>query len=437
MHEIFDTIFAPITGSQKAAVCVIRISGPDSINIASKCFHPWPKNLKFRHSYYGNFVHIDDGLMVAFEQDSSFTGELSIELHIHGSLASLRGLSDSLLSNGARPAQPGEFTHRALMNGRIDLSQAEGIADTIDARTLMQLQNAGRLRSGELRKFCTELRDSLLTALAHIEAHVDFSEELGELNRPNLGIAIEKAQSDLRPYLIQASKSQELREGILVAIVGSPNSGKSSLLNRLSQSDRAIVTPIPGTTRDTLEVTIELEGILFRLIDTAGIRDTQEQIELLGIERARIAIEDSHIVILVYDCSTGFGKDQAEIQNKVGTAKPLIIIANKSDIAASSNGIPISCLRNTGIESLQKALVLASNLESGNETLIANQRQLIHLQECDQFLDSAIAALKTEVPDDLISTYLRAAEHSLGQVSGQTSSPDMVDEIFSRFCLGK
>ncbi|MBL8060966.1 MAG: tRNA uridine-5-carboxymethylaminomethyl(34) synthesis GTPase MnmE [Chthonomonas sp.] len=432
MSNFHDTIVAPITGTQPAAVASIRISGDRAWEFAAKVFDRLPTDPTARYAYYGRFIHGDDGLLLLFEKGHSFTGEETAECQIHGSPASVRALVSHLIGLGARMAEPGEFTYRAFMTGRMDLSQAEGVRETVDSQTARQLQQANMMRQGVLREAVSQAREALFGVLAMVEATVDFSEEIGELDRDE---AIRRLPiGQLEDLAATAQQGLLTRQGIAVAIVGPPNAGKSSLLNRLLGADRAIVTPVAGTTRDTIEESAEINGLLVRFIDTAGLRAATDEAEKLGIERSTEAALGADRTWFVYDASIGWGEaEQSEWERLM---KPQTIVANKCDLARKSNQdhFAVSALTGEGISSLTNTLL---TLEQAEAAVTINGR---HAPLVQRALSSARAAkdvFESPVPDDLAAVHLRDALHALGEITGDTASEDMIDRIFRDFCIGK
>lgn len=441
-RSLHETIVAPITGNTKAAVAVIRLSGPDAWRIASEVFAPWPEAVRPRYALYGTFSTGDDGLALPFEEGKSYTGEQSVELNIHGSPASVRMLVEACIAAGARPAGPGEFTYRAFMAGRIDLSEAEGVRETIEAEATAQLTQANRLRSGGVREACQSIRDLAFRVLAAIEATVDFSEEIGELDHPWALDTIQSAITQIDQLLAGERWATLVREGLRIAIVGLPNAGKSSLLNAMLRTDRAIVTPIPGTTRDTLEETVEIHGYLVRLIDTAGLRSTSDTVESIGIDRAREAAENADLRWYVFDASAGWTPEDASERSALKA--PTWILANKIDLPASAspfptpeaeNIFPISTRTQQGMEALLTAL--QAHLPDTAAWLPIQPRHAPILRRARESLLAAQHTLSQPIPVDLAAVQLRETTHLLGEITGETASEDMVDRIFRDFCIGK
>ena len=307
-----QTICAPIT-AVGGAVATLRLSGPRAWRIAAQVFSPWPVDVEARRALYGHFLHGDDGIALPFAEGSSYTGEESVELSVHGSAKSVQALMRACIEAGAREAQPGEFTLRAWMNGRIDLTQAEGVRATVEAQSEVQLRQANALREGRLGQEIKTWRDELTGVLAMVEASTDFGEEVGELDRPRARGRLESVRGQMQTLLASAAVRRKVQNGVQVALVGRPNAGKSSLLNALLREDRAIVTPIAGTTRDTLEESVEIYGFAVRLIDTAGLRESDDVVEQIGVQRTRVAIARADYLWFVYDASAGWtAEDEAE-----------------------------------------------------------------------------------------------------------------------------
>lgn len=432
MSNLHDTIVAPITGTQQAAVAIVRLSGDSAWDLASKSFSQWPTLPQPRHAYYGEFAHGDDGLLVLFEKGRSFTGEETAECQVHGSPASVRALVSHFIGLGARLAEPGEFTYRAFMNGRIDLSQAEGVRETVDSQTERQLRQANLMRQGDLRSRIQAISDALYGVLAMVEATVDFSDEIGDLDR---GEAIRKLPlMDLESLLLTAGQGQLTRDGVTVAIVGPPNAGKSSLLNRLLGSDRAIVTPVAGTTRDTIEEAAEINGQLVRFIDTAGLRQASDQAERLGIERSVEAAKAADRIWFVYDSSDGWGEQEESEWVRLG--KPETIVANKCDLVKpkAKGHLAVSALSGEGIDRLTQTLATLDQPEQG---VAINVRHKPLVERALASTQEAKKVFQQPIPDDLASVHLRDAVKALGQITGDTASEDMIDRIFRDFCIGK
>lgn len=423
----FDTIVAPITGSHAAPVAIVRISGPDSWSVARQLMPTLPAETESHRAYYGQFTHGDDGLCVLFAEGHSYTGEATAELNIHGSLASVRNLLERCHQLGARAAEPGEFTQRAFLNGRLDLTQAEGVRDTIEAETLLQQRAADRSRSGALHQELRDISEKIFQALASVEASTDFEEEIGPLDPKILSSQVEAALHALEAIRGRERASRILREGLRVALIGPPNAGKSSLLNALLGFDRAIVTDIPGTTRDTVEEVLDLQGIPCRFVDTAGLRDSTETVEQLGIERSRQAAELADIVLfLSEDRPTDAPAGALWVQTKVDIVNP-----------DPSAWIQTSAVAGHGLSELKDRLRALAE-ERCPPTLVPVQaRHVPLLDRSIASLHAAISGLEAGVPSDLLSTLLRDAIHSLGEITGETASEDMVERIFRSFCIGK
>ncbi|MEX2243010.1 MAG: tRNA uridine-5-carboxymethylaminomethyl(34) synthesis GTPase MnmE [Fimbriimonadaceae bacterium] len=427
-----DTIVAPIT-AVGGAVAVVRVSGLTAWSVGAAVFSPWPSPVEPHRAVYGRYSHGDDGLALPFAPGRSYTGEESVELSVHGSLASVQALASACIEAGARTAEPGEFTLRAFMNGRMDLTQAEGVRDSVEARTDAQLRQANLLRDGALRDQVRAVREEVVGVLAAVEASTDFSEEVGELDRANALHVCSTVRADLLRLLDAASAARVIREGVSVAIVGLPNAGKSSLLNAVLGSDRAIVTEYPGTTRDTVEECVSLGGLLVRLIDTAGLRPTDDPVESFGVERSRFALENADVVWYVYDASVGWTPADEEAWRTI--ERPAIGVANKSDLASGDHGIEVSATLGTGIPVLTD--VTMGVIGTNEQGALINARHAPLLQEVLCAIDRAAVTLSQPVPDDLAAVDLQAAVRALGEVTGETTPPDIIERIFREFCIGK
>ncbi len=439
MDRMFDTIVAPITGAQTAAVAVIRLSGPDAWQIARRVFSPWPEPVQPRFALYGRFAHGDDGLALPFAHGHSYTGEETVELSVHGSTPSVAALLDACIAAGARLAEPGEFTYQAFRNGRLDLTRAEAVREIVESQTRSRLAASLWMKTGQLASTVGNLRDQVYALLAAVEASVDFSEEIGDFDRIGALRALEPIQASLAELIEAASVSQIVRDGVRISILGQPNAGKSSLLNRLAGSARAIVAASPGTTRDAIECPVDLNGLTALLVDTAGLRDTADPVEREGVDRSHHESRAAHLVWYLYDGSAGWTAFDGQTVERLET--PALIIASKSDLppadTQAEDPVRVSAVTGLGIDELvarTKALVGLRELEHAQLVL---PRHREHLQRTWDQLVELRAALETDVPDDLLSVRLRAMIDELGAITGETASPDMVERIFRDFCIGK
>jgi len=467
MLSHFDTIVAPITGSGTAAVAVVRLSGPEAWKVAAEVFSPWrPEAMR---AAYGRYRHGDDGLALPFQEGHSYTGEESVELSIHGSSESVRELVEACIRAGARMAEPGEFTQRAFLNGRIDLTQAEAVRDLIESRTAAQLRLANLQREGSLKRRIAAIRDHVFKVLASIEAAVDFSEEIGDLDREEASRMLQECLERIDGLLETAGVDRILRHGLRVAIVGRPNAGKSSLLNAILGIDRAIVTEFPGTTRDFVEEQIEVNGFPVVLIDTAGLRDSEDRIESLGVQRTRAIASGADQIWYVYDASVGWTEEDEAFVAPTGSDQSLTIVANKRDLirnspplgpnavtpqgrnaatpqagnavtpqgrnAAAPQPILVSAVTGDGLPSLLNSLPIDRDI-AFREVAI-NTRHADLLANTRESVATARETLTSERPTDLASVLLQEAMGALGQITGETASPDMITRIFSDFCIGK
>lgn len=434
-----DLIVAPITGLQRAAVTVIRLSGPNAFACAQAVFPALPASAQPRHAYYGHAVTGDDGLALWFPEGHSYTGEDSVELSVHASPAGVQALLAACHAAGARPAGPGEFTQRAFLNGRLDLTQAEAVRATIEAETEAQLRAANANRDGALRAAIIAAREPLFHALAAVEASTDFSEEVGELDRSATHALVQQAQSRIAALIAQAQTGRILAEGLRIALVGRPNAGKSTLLNRLLGADRAIVTPIAGTTRDTLEERCQIGGLPCLLIDTAGLRDTDDPVERIGVERSRHALEHADAVLYLLDNTLGWTPEDQELIALI-PEKPILVLGNKADLAPATpdRAVPISAQTGAGLSAITEwVLALAEIPDISAIAATVNPRQATALRAAQEALLEVEGVLTTDRPTDLAAVGLQSAIRSLGEITGETAAPDLLDQIFSRFCIGK
>lgn len=438
-----ETIAALATARGRSAVALIRLSGPEAVRLVStlaggRSFEPR------RAVHCRLFDHremLDDVVVTVFPAPASYTGEDVVEIGCHGSPLVTDRILKVLLARGARSAKEGEFTRRAFLNGKMDLTQAESVIDLIGAETDRALKAAQRMREGELGRWLEPRRERLLQALAHLEAYIDFPEEdISPEVRDGFRRELESVAGELQRFLATASEGKRLREGVRVALGGAPNAGKSSLLNALLQRERAIVSPIPGTTRDTIEEGLVLEGIVVRLIDTAGLRDHPEGIEALGIARTREAFEQADLILWVHDA----GAPGLAPQVPEGTA--CLEAWNKADLAGPGlrvlhpGALWISARTGEGLENLKKQIAVKLQLavHGDDETpVLTHVRHEEALRLAVEALGRARALSLAGDPPELVSVELRSAIDALGELLGQTSNEDMLDRLFQNFCIGK
>lgn len=435
-----DTIVAVSTPRGVGGVAVVRLSGPQAREMALR--HLSVDALEPRRSHFARFSDggslIDEVLAVWFPAPHSYTGEEMVEISCHGSLYVQQAIVQALLDDGARLAEPGEFTMRAFLGGKLNLSQAEAVADLIDAVTPVQHRLAvSQLRGGYARKL-NDLRKRLLDLTALLELELDFSQEDVEFaDRSQLRQTLRDLAAEVERLMASFSLGNTLKRGIPVAIVGRPNAGKSSLLNALLDDDRALVSDIPGTTRDTIEETLTLDGITFRFIDTAGLRSSSDAIEAMGVERSRKAVADAEVVLYVHDATAPWQAPDVDLEGK-----QVIYVNNKSDlpVAASvpSPSINLSARTKEGIAQLEAMLVERYQPRlSGDAPLLSNERHYGALLHVAKALAAASRALDEAIPSDLVAVDLRDALYHLGTITGEVSSDELLTNIFSRFCIGK
>lgn len=452
---------------------IIRLSGPDAIPMALSVFRPGPISAQptnpriadsaqafpvSRHLYYGHVYNknfeqiIDDALFAVMRGPRSYTGEDVVEIQTHAGPFVLQRILKTLLDSGARLAEPGEFTRRAFLNGRIDLTQAEAVIDIINARSDRSLALSISMVSGDLKQKITSLHDSILRTLSFIEAAIDFPEDMAEENETVS--LFDKIENHVIPEIQALIRSFDsfnfLRDGLRVVIVGGPNVGKSSLMNRLINKDRAIVTDIPGTTRDFIEESFTTNGVPIVVTDTAGIRDNPDIVEQIGIEKAWKIIHDSDIILFTLDAGRAIQDADLSLFNKLGEKK-IILVVNKTDLPDDQihlslpkawkevNSVRISALRNQGIDVLKEKIAeisMGSKFQS-EQKIVPNLRQKICLEKALQSLQDARNGYFRANSFELISIDLHAALNHLSKITGETAKSDILDAIFSSFCIGK
>jgi tRNA modification GTPase len=448
-----DTIAAIATPLGEGGLAVLRISGPEAATIADKLFvgKEKPSGASSHTLHFGRIVRngqtIDEVLLAILRAPRTFTREDTVEISCHGGILPAKLILDALLENGARLAEPGEFTRRAFLNGRIDLTQAEAVADLIHSRTELALAAANEQLAGHLSRRINRLRDDLLHILAHVEAHIDFpDEDIAPDTRDQLLMRLEEGLSFISQLLQTANEGQILRRGIRTAIVGRPNSGKSSLLNQLLGRDRAIVSPIPGTTRDTIEETANVRGLPVVFIDTAGLREARDEIEIEGIRRSRESLARAELILHVLDVNQPItAEDENYLTEFAG--KKRILVRNKMDLpircelpSGLAPVVDISCVSGQGIESLKdaiKALVWSGEIKAEMLQVMINSRHQDALNRARAAARRTAEALKKNVTLELVALDLRIAVAAVGEIVGKTTTEDLLDSIFSQFCIGK
>ncbi|MEN9203346.1 MAG: tRNA uridine-5-carboxymethylaminomethyl(34) synthesis GTPase MnmE [Thermostichus sp. DG_1_6_bins_120] len=451
-----DTIAAIATAvvPEQGSVGIVRLSGSRALSIAQAIFtparprYPW----KSHQMIYGWIRDekgqvLDEALAVWMQAPRSYTREDVVELHCHGGIMVVQATLQQCLRQGSRLAQPGEFSLRAFLNGRIDLTQAESIADLVAARSPQAAQMALAGLRGKLAASIRTLRQQLLSLLAEIEARIDFEEDLPPLDIPTWQAQLQQCQTQIQTLLATTARGQLLRTGLKVAIVGRPNVGKSSLLNAWSGQDRAIVTELPGTTRDVVESNLVVKGIPVQLLDTAGIRDTEDPVERLGVERSTRLAQTADLLVLVIDAQAGWTAADAAIYESI-RHRPLILVVNKTDLAPLegiplpaeiTHRIPTVAAQGQGIPALEAAVeeIAYQDRPPANLEVSLNQRQAAALMQAQASLEQVQQAIQQQLPLDFWTIDLRSALHALGQVTGEEVSESVLDQIFSRFCIGK
>ncbi len=453
-----DTIAAIATPIGSGAIGIVRISGPRALDVASQVFVPDPRNLASHSARHGKLMRpiygskerecIDDVVITVFRAPHSYTGEDTVEISCHGGLATVRSTLRATLDAGARLAEPGEFTQRAFLNGKLDLAKAEAVNDIIRARTDDARKIALRQLDGDLSARVIEINKSILGLIAAIEAAIDFPDDVDEPEVGRLQSEMTLALNGVNLLIESFDTGRIYREGLRVVIAGQVNVGKSSLLNALLRHARAIVTPIPGTTRDLIEESLEIQGIPIVAIDTAGLRTTDDPVESIGVELTRRSIGSADIILLVIDASKGLCDEDRLLLAETNNAS-VLIVANKADLLAHpcqlsnlSEGvvaISTSALTGQGIEDLETKIAdIAKSSSSCSEgAIVTNARHQQALKSASESLLQALATLARSEPIDLLSGDLLAARNALGLITGETATDDLLDRIFSEFCIGK
>lgn len=453
-----ETIVAISTSAGVGGIGIIRISGERSFEIISKIFKTKNAKIEANTIKYGKIIDnengemIDEVLVSFFKAPKSYTTEDMCEINCHGGIIVMKSILDLCIKNGAKMATPGEFTKRAFLNGRIDLSQAESVIDIINAKTNRERATSIKNLQGGLSRDIKEIRDILMNIMVDIEANIDYpeydiEEVSNEKTMENLEIALKKLERLKKTF----DEGKLIKEGIKIAIVGRPNAGKSSLLNALLREERAIVTDIEGTTRDTIEEFISIEGIPIKLIDTAGIRDTEEKVEKIGIEKSKKMLENADFVIAIFDKSKDLNNEDYEILKLIEDKKGLIVLnkndlnekinkSNKSLAKSKKDIIESSILNNNGVEEIRKYIVekfKINEINIENDTIITNTRHKQLIINAIEQIKQAITTIEANMPIDIIAVYIKGIMECLGEITGENVSDDIIASIFKKFCLGK
>ncbi len=457
-----DTIAALSTPQGAGAVALIRVSGKEAISITQTIFQPQGKsNLsKPRVACHGTIIdpehgqHVDDVLCTVFLSPKSYTGENVVEITCHGSMAVVRKILELLYQHGARPAEPGEFTFRAVRRGKMDIAQAEGVAALIESRSQLARSLSLRMLEGAFSRDLQALKDDVVSVLVEVETQIEFPDDsMEEEICQNLEERTQALFDKIQRIQKNAVRQQRFEQGVMVVLAGKPNVGKSSLFNRLLGKERAIVTPHPGTTRDSIEGTIELRGCPVTLVDTAGLRETQEEIEAIGIERSKQLLTTSHIILFIFEAKEGITPADQHLLHDIANGSSnsqLILVANKEDqlqsefnpVALEQNYTVLksSATQEGGVDSLLAALekrVQSMIPAEGDNAYMITSRQEHILTECTQTLDRVAQWMKERHPMELLAEELRGALKQIAQLDGTGITPDIMSAIFSTFCIGK
>ncbi|ADM40119.1 MULTISPECIES: tRNA uridine-5-carboxymethylaminomethyl(34) synthesis GTPase MnmE [Bacillus] len=458
-----DTIAAISTPMGEGAIAIVRLSGPEAIQIADKIYKgPKGKTLSSVESHtihYGHIVDrpsdrvVEEVMVSVLKAPRTFTREDVIEINCHGGIVTVNQVLQLALREGARLAEPGEFTKRAFLNGRIDLSQAEAVMDLIRAKTDRAMNVAMNQMEGRLSALVRRLRSEILETLAHVEVNIDYP-EYDDVEEMTHQLLVEKAtavKKEIEALLRTSEQGKILREGLSTVIIGRPNVGKSSLLNSLVHEAKAIVTDIPGTTRDVIEEYVNVRGVPLRLVDTAGIRETEDIVERIGVERSRQVLKEADLILLVLNYSEELSEEDVKLFEAV-EGMDVIVIMNKTDLEAKidservrelANGRPVvttSLLKEEGINDLEEAiqsLFYTGAIESGDLTYVSNTRHISILQQAKRAIEDALSGIEQDVPIDMVQIDLTRCWELLGEIIGDSVHESLIDQLFSQFCLGK
>ena len=446
-----DTIAAISTTTGIGAISIIRLSGPESLEIASKVFTKDLTKVETHTIHYGyiknNNEKIDEVLVSVMKAPKTFTKEDIVEINCHGGIATTNKVLEILLNNGARLAEPGEFTKRAFLNGRIDLLEAEATMDLISSKSDKARKMSLNTLTGETSNLIKDLRSDIVGIISNIEVNIDYPEyeDIEVLTNEKILPEIQKFKEKLEKIIKKSQDSKVIKEGIKVGIIGKPNVGKSSLLNSLLEEEKAIVTNVPGTTRDIVEGTIILDNVILNIIDTAGIRESDDVVEKIGIEKSLTIINEADLVIFILNNNEKITAEEKGLLEKLKDKKKIIVInkidlENKLDKSLLDNYIEISAKENSGIEKIKdeiKRLFNLGELEASDLTYMSNARSISLLGKSLNNINDAISEINNNSPIDIVEFHLKDAWNNLGEIIGETYTDELLDELFSRFCLGK
>ncbi|UFT99422.1 tRNA uridine-5-carboxymethylaminomethyl(34) synthesis GTPase MnmE [Radiobacillus kanasensis] len=455
-----DTITAISTPIGEGAIAIVRLSGPEAITIATRLFDGRRLTDVDSHTiHYGKLIDpstneiAEEVMVTVMKGPKTFTREDVVEINCHGGLVSVNRVLEIVVANGARLAEPGEFTKRAFLNGRIDLSQAEAVMDLIRAKTDRAMNVALKQMDGRLSGLIQSLRQKLLETVAHVEVNIDYPEydDVEEMSHEMMKVKTKEVYEEIERLLQMAKQGKILREGLATAIIGRPNVGKSSLMNALVHENKAIVTDIPGTTRDTIEEYVNVRGVPLRLVDTAGIRETEDIVERIGVERSRKVLKESDLILFVLNYSDKLTEEDTQLF-KAAEGLDKIIILNKTDlprkidlekVEALAEGNPIistSLIEEKGIDELEAAIAqtfFEGDLDAGDLTYVSNVRHIQLLKQSLQALEDAMMGMENDMPIDLVQIDVTRTWELLGEIIGDTVHESLIDQLFSQFCLGK
>lgn len=460
MHVETDTITAISTPMGEGAIAIVRLSGPEAVKIAAGLFQGKNLNEVDSHTmHYGKIINpetdemAEEVMVSVMRAPKTFTREDIVEINCHGGLVSVNRLLEIVLASGAKLAEPGEFTKRAFLNGRIDLSQAEAVMDLIRAKTDRAMDVALKQMDGRLSKLIQELRQKLLETLAHVEVNIDYPEydDVEEMSHEMMEVKTKEVHEEVVRILETARQGKILREGLGTAIIGRPNVGKSSLMNALVHENKAIVTEVPGTTRDVIEEYVNVRGVPLRLVDTAGIRETEDIVERIGVERSRQVLQEADLILYVLNYGDELNEEDEKLMEAIRDMN-VIVIVNKMDLdhkldvervkelAGGQPVITTALIREEGIDQLEKAIgdtFFEGDLDSGDMTYVSNVRHVQLLKQAKQALEDARDGMEMGVPLDVVQIDVTRTWEILGEIVGETVHESLIDQLFSQFCLGK